>query len=273
MAHNPQQPRNPGNLPSPERIEELLAQHTTEGLSTLELEELRDLGVSEDEIESMELAAAAAHVAMLGTIEPMPAHLRARVASKAPARGLKLSGTPAAPRDRGTGTGLAPWMGWVAAAAALVLAVLAWWPSARPGPTPSPSIEAQRQSLLAQGDVLRGDWSGWGDSPAVDGVQGDVVWSPERQEGYMRFRGLAPNNPGEAQYQLWIVDAARGEPLKVPPVDGGVFDVAGRGEVIVPIRAKLPVGQAVAFAITVEPPGGVVVSDQSRKVVVAMVQR
>ena len=50
------------------------------------------------------------------------------------------------------------------------------------------------------------------------------------------------------------------------PVDGGVFDIAAQaaatGEVIIPIDAKLPVGDARIFAITVEPPGGVVVSDR-----------
>ena len=56
------------------------------------------------------------------------------------------------------------------------------------------------------------------------------------------------------------------------PVDGGVFDVRGDGdEVIVPIRASLPVGSPLAFAVTIERPGGVVVSDRSRVVVIARV--
>ncbi len=45
------------------------------------------------------------------------------------------------------------------------------------------------------------------------------------------------------------------------PVDGGVFDITGEGEVIVPIDAKLPIGTPAVFAITLEQPGGVVVSD------------
>ena len=53
-------------------------------------------------------------------------------------------------------------------------------------------------------------------------------------------------------------------------MDGGVFDVPpGADEVIVPIRARLPVGEAVLFAITVEPPGGVVVSTRERIALVA----
>jgi hypothetical protein len=265
-----------------ERVEELLALHAVEGLGTQELAELRSLGVSDDEIESMELAAAAAAVALLDAPEAMPASLRERVLAQAPvvaAPALKLAGTERAggqsaqPRSSG---GVLPWAGWLAAAAAILLAALAWWPgTTQPGagPAPAPSLAAQRQALLARADAVRSTWADWGETPSVAGVEGDVVWSHALQEGYMRFRGLAPNNPGEAQYQLWIVDGARGVPLQVPPVDGGVFDVTDAGEVIVPIRAALPVGQAVAFAITVEPPGGVVVSEQNRKVVVAFVQQ
>jgi anti-sigma-K factor RskA len=48
-------------------------------------------------------------------------------------------------------------------------------------------------------------------------------------------------------------------------VDGGVFDIpAGQREILVPIDARVPVGDAVMFAITVEPAGGVVVSTRDR---------
>jgi hypothetical protein len=54
------------------------------------------------------------------------------------------------------------------------------------------------------------------------------------------------------------------------PVDGGVFEIpADGGEVVIPIEAKLPVGQPTLFAVTVEPPGGVVVSSRERIVLVA----
>ena len=44
-------------------------------------------------------------------------------------------------------------------------------------------------------------------------------------------------------------------------MDGGVFDVpANAAEVVIPIRAELPVRGREAFAVTVEKPGGVVVS-------------
>jgi len=79
----------------------------------------------------------------------------------------------------------------------------------------------------------------------------------EQQAGYMRLSGLVANEPGTAQYQLWIVDPDR----DARPVDGGVFDVpADDEEVIIPIDSKLRINGPAAFAITLEKPGGVVVS-------------
>ena len=53
-------------------------------------------------------------------------------------------------------------------------------------------------------------------------------------------------------------------------IKGGVFDMpAGDGEAIVPIDAKIRVDEPVLFAITVERPGGVVVSDGPLEVVAA----
>ena len=104
--------------------------------------------------------------------------------------------------------------------------------------------------------------TGTADPESATGI-GDVVWSPSRQQGFMRFRGLAANDPAVAQYQLWIFDAERDEAY---PVDGGVFDVPPEadGDVVVRIDPRLVVGRAVAFAVTVEQPGGVVVSSRSR---------
>ncbi len=100
-------------------------------------------------------------------------------------------------------------------------------------------------------------------------VQGDVVWDEATQTGYMRFSGLPANDPTRSQYQLWIFDGTRDDRF---PVDGGVFDVpAGVTEVVVPIRATLPVRKAALFAVTVEAPGGVMVSSRERIVALAQV--
>ncbi len=81
----------------------------------------------------------------------------------------------------------------------------------------------------------------------------------------MRIRGLAANDPKAAQYQLWIFDGKRDQ---AHPVDGGVFDVVD-GEVVVPIRAAIQVFEPKLFAVTVERPGGVVVSKRERIVLTA----
>lgn len=137
-------------------------------------------------------------------------------------------------------------------------------PAVTPPAAPDPT--AEREALVAQRFVLRRNWAPAGD-PAGRSVQGDVVWDARAQTGYMRFVGLRRNDPALEQYQLWIFDGRRDERY---PVDGGVFDVrSGDGEVVVPIRARLPVGTPLAFAVTIERPGGVVVSDRSRVVVIA----
>ena len=83
----------------------------------------------------------------------------------------------------------------------------------------------------------------------------------------MRFAGLAPNDPTREQYQLWIFDKDR--PAETP-VDGGVFDVdPATGEVVIAIDPKVRVTDATMFAVTVEKPGGVVVSKRERIPVLA----
>ena len=50
-------------------------------------------------------------------------------------------------------------------------------------------------------------------------------------------------------------------------VDGGVFDMPQAAtELVIPIHAALPVLSAKAFAVTVEKPGGVVVSGREHVV-------
>lgn len=74
----------------------------------------------------------------------------------------------------------------------------------------------------------------------------------------MKLEGFPVNDPMSMQYQLWVVDGDRDAKH---PVDGGVFDVAADGTVVIPIDAKLALIKPTAFAITAEKPGGIVVSD------------
>jgi len=168
---------------------------------------------------------------------------------------------------------LAMWAGWLAAAAMLALwvrgpvsppAVAAAAPTAT---TASAAASWVRDSLIAvDSAITRIAWAPTADSTAL-GASGDVVWSTRAQRGVMRLIGLRSNDVKRWQYQLWIFDKTRDQRY---PVDGGVFDVpAGATEVFVPINARVPVGSAVMFAVTVEAPGGVVVSTRERVALLA----
>lgn len=153
----------------------------------------------------------------------------------------------------------------LAAAAAIIVALL--WLGYSRNTEEQPS-RARERMLAQSSNVLRMDWAR-GASPFAGLASGDVVWSDELQTGYMRFRGLPVNDSNLQQYQLWIFDKTRDA---ARPVDGGVFDVpdtGDSGDIVVPIRAALRVGEATAFAVTVERPGGVVVSDREHVVATA----
>lgn len=159
---------------------------------------------------------------------------------------------------------------WLVAAAAGLLAIVGWWPrlvEPHPGTAVAGSLQ-QWRAHRARGQLLAsagvGHWA-WGGASEMG--SGDVVWDGSQQRGFLRLRGFVPNDPARAQYQLWIYDATRDDRH---PVDGGVFDVpAGLAEVIIPMHPSLPVGRARAFAITVERPGGVVVSARDKVVAFA----
>jgi hypothetical protein len=102
-------------------------------------------------------------------------------------------------------------------------------------------------------------WTSTGDAMSRGPVGGEAYFDPASGEGALVIDGLSPNDPTRAQYQLWIFDRARDERY---PVDGGVFDVGADGRAVVPIRTQLAVREPYLFAVTVEKPGGVVVSER-----------
>lgn len=260
----------PQNQPD-EAMVDLLIKQVTEGLSPDEQRALDvlDSGVASAHLREFERAAAAVALAGGAHQERLPPGLAERVARQADdhfaalaaAAGGKVvdlaavrsaAAAPRTPRAASHGGAY----GWFAAAACSVLAVLAW---NRPPPPPAvpPTAAAQRAALLANPGSLKITLGATKD-PAAAGVTGDVVWDPVTQRGFAHFAGLAPNDPALRQYQLWIFDAGRD---KRYPVDGGVFDIpASATEVVIPIHAALPIMSAKAFAVTVEKPGGVVVS-------------
>lgn len=154
------------------------------------------------------------------------------------------------------------WSRLWAIAATLALAVVIGSRAWSSGSAPSDASPGTRLAALrAVSDVTEWSWSAGPDATGK-AVSGSVVWSPSRQEGYMRFNGLAANDPRAEQYQLWIFDTKRDERY---PIDGGVFDCPrGTGELVVPIDPRLRIDDLAAFVVTVERPGGVWVSDRSR---------
>jgi hypothetical protein len=240
-----------------------------------------------------EFAAAAVELALVrragSPLPALPDELAGRISRAALAHLPRITAveTRLAPKSVGDQSAGRSWLaaaGWWTAAC--LAGVLAWqWSGAsRIAAPPSgdrkpPVLAELRGKLLAEDpEAVTVAWKKASDDPAIVageaglesvGALGDVVWSSARQQGYMRFRGLAANDPTVAQYQLWIFDAERDEAY---PVDGGVFDVpAAGGDVVVRIDPRLQVSRATAFAITVEKPGGVVVSSRKRLPLLAAV--
>ena len=231
-----------------------------------------------------ELAVAAIWRAAADDHEDVPAMVRARLAADAdevfraaprPAvRGLDRD-EPTEPirLDREQARRLTPppntawtsWIGW-GVAAVLAIGVIAALAS-RPGNVAPPTVataptfaEFQQAGLSATSlDTVSLE-------DQYASADAEVVWDDAKQAGVLRVRKLPANVPTAAQYQLWIVDGKR--PAELNRVDGGVFDVktdgsasSGSDWIEIPIDAKLPVGKAAGFAITLEEPGGTIVSD------------
>lgn len=125
-----------------------------------------------------------------------------------------------------------------------------------------PPSEAKNQLMRKADDLKETDFGGLAE---FGQMSGKVIWSDTLQEGYLTLTNLPVNDPAVKQYQLWIVDPKRDE----KPVDGGVFDIPATGTVVIPIRNPVAVNDPQTFVITMEQPGGVVVSKQQVVVAIA----
>lgn len=152
------------------------------------------------------------------------------------------------------------WAGW-AVAAAIVGFLLLVPPPSPPRPEPASGPMTVARLLALDAEAIEIPLAGLPD--VADGVSGRIVWSDRQQTGVLQVRGLPANDRQQLQYQLWVFDRGREERSEQhPAVDGGVFDVAaGAAELEIPIEAKLAVFDPYLFAITSEPPGGVVKHD------------
>jgi anti-sigma-K factor RskA len=258
-----------------ERLRDLLAEQALFELSPEEQTELRALlGESSVNPESFELTAALAAIALNpGPHEALPDALRAKIVASAPehqaaaqiiAESQRVTRASTGRRD---GIRFREALAWFAAAACLFIAFMLW-SSSHPA---APSVTQARATLLQQDPKLKPlAWTATED-PTAKGASGDVVWSNDKQQGFLRFKGLAKNDPKDNQYQLWIFDGKQDERY---PIDGGVFDVdSATGDVIVPIQAKIHVVDPKMFAVTVEKSGGVVVSDRKHISLLAKTDR
>lgn len=278
MTHNPENFAEafPGDdSAASDRLSDLLADRALGELATADSGELDRLLNDSDsgDHEAFDRIAASLELGLMAQpLEPLPAGLRQKVLMAAmreiaPRHQPLVENVaekkflPVKRRSTGWFIRFAPTL---AAAAMLIVAFSMTFHQKQ-------SPNAARQALLSSAnDVVVLPWTATED-PAARGASGDVAWSNARQTGYMRFNGLPKNNPQQEQYQLWIFDPSQDAKY---PVDGGVFNInQSTGEAIIPISARLHLSGPTLFAITIEKPGGVVVSDRKRLPLLAKMTR
>ncbi len=273
-----------------EQLFDLLAKKAIYGLDESEARELASFDGESTELEfrSLEMTAAAITMAGLESEESLPSFLRERILdsgeefirSRQPD-----SAWPPPPKAANIETSSVfgswfGWMGWAAAAAASIALAFNIWSTrmqpiemtqvSTPVETPralSPN-DLREELLRSEASIYKASW-GAGNVKELRDISGDIVWSEAKQTGYMRFRGLPVNDSDKTCYQLWIFDKTQD---KATPIDGGTFDVATDGEVVIPITAKLKAIGPEMFAITVEKKGGVVVSKREKVAALAKVE-
>jgi len=188
--------------------------------------------------------------AVTSSVDEMPAALKQTVVQEGEAflrtRSLDTENTKAQTQQRKWW--LQPVLAWSVAALSLGLSVFMLTQST----SSVPQLDQLVDTLSVNPEL---SWKDLGESGYAN-VRGFVKWDNERQLGYMVIDGVPENNPSLSQYQLWIVDPDRDQ----HPVDAGVFDlVAGTNRIL--IDPKLQIIEPKAFAVTLEKPGGVVVSE------------
>ncbi len=276
-----------------EKMLELLSDKAVFGLTDTEFAELAELEKSFPEFqdESFELAAATIGMMNLDTSEPMPAHLRTKIALDAEQffASRKTEVPESEPKIETEDfqktfafepkSSIWQWLGWAVAGFACVALAINIWTTRQnqadiakntPTPTVTPKIELtaaqEREQFLASAkDAVIGNWGDL-DPKKPKNVRGDVVWSNSAQKGFVRFSNLPVNDKTKQTYQVWVFDKNQNN-----PVSGGTFDVNENGEVIVPIDSALKIQEPTMFGITAEKPGGVMVSDLKNVMAVAKV--
>lgn len=281
-----------------QRLLELLADQTVFGLDENELMEVERLKKQypdwNDDV-TLELAAAAIGLSQLEVKDELPVSLRTKIFATAddyfetfePASKV-LNFTPHTGAAAESGNNVVEttaksspwqWLGWAfAAVACIALAVtllttranqppeIVKTPEVVPTPQPELSVEQKREQLLATATdrVIIPLTNPKNEKEVV----GEVVWSNVEQKGYARFSNLPINDAAKETYQVWIVDETRDQKT---PLSAGVFNVGKTGELVVPVNVQLEVRKPKMIAVTVEKPGGVVVSKLEKVVALAKI--
>lgn len=278
-----------------ELLYDLLTKKAIYGLDEAEQRQLDEFDsvLVTDEFNSLEMTAAAIGLVGLAEEESLPSHLFSKIAADAqayvettepkevvsPATG-QVFGREEIFGDRPTKSWFG-WLGWTAAAmACLALAVNIGITrfqknvevaQERPRveiPKTLTTAELRDQLLSSTTDTIKAAWT-LGNVKELTQVVGDIVWSDEKQTGYVTLRGLPVNDTSKETYQLWIFDKTQDPKY---PIDGGTFDIKSGGEVVIPINAKLKAHGPQMFAITIEKAGGVVVSTRAKIAALAKIE-
>lgn len=283
-----------------DRLLELLADQTIFGLSAdekMELERLKKQFPDREKDFSLELTAAAVGLSYLKPSEELPPSLRTKIVAGADeffSRSEPLPNVVKFTPRTGAANSMSAqnvveatptshpfrqWLGWALAAAACVALAINLWatrsgtapeivnnPPVIQTPTPKLSPAAEREQMLAVAiDAVKIPLA---NPKNAKEIMGEMVWSNALQKGYAHFDKLPANDTTKETYQLWIVDETQNQKT---PINGGVFDVAKSGDVVVPIDPELKVKKPLAIAVTIEKPGGVVVSAQEKVVALAKI--
>ena len=267
---------------------DLLCKQATHGLDRQETRQLDQLGYDNAENESIELTVAALGLVDLDTKQEMPSHLYAKILANGvnffAAQSDDLKAVPMREIVLKEVSSSKPWFGWlgwaVATAACVALAITIFMPRTGtdvaggkviPTPIQEEKLDPskQRQQLVDSSRQVLMAKIGKGTVKEIDNVTGDIVWSDEKQAGYIRVKGLPKNDVNKNTYQLWIFEENQGTKT---PIDGGTFDINSDGEVIIPIDPKLKAKNPSMFAVTIEKPGGVVVSGREKIAALAKIE-
>lgn len=217
-------------------------------------------------------------------IEP-PAQLRARVLSSVTGKRFGAAVVPiaAAPAPAATATAavrpVRAWPGWLAAAAAFVLAVgVGAYALQLRGRVEQANdqlaevttratnaerdlvsiqralgdAEAQTRTLrleaavLIAPDMTKIDLAG---QPVAPSAAARAFWS--RTQGLVFAANHLPAPPANKTYQLWVVAA------KLPPISAGLLTPDAQGNITAHIATPQDIPTPVALAVTLEPAGGV----------------